>query len=103
LLFFVTRPFLSITLTKMCILYIQSSEIPTISSIKVHTYFYVLLFFALFWCFQWMIRAILIVNRWFVKRCLELERKRCHGVTVKLIDYEFTMVPATQFVSGSGI
>ncbi len=27
----------------------------------------------------------------------------CHGVTAKLIDYEFTMVPATQFVSGSGI
>ncbi len=37
------------------------------------------------------------------KRRLELERKRCHGVTAKLMDYEFTMVPATQFVSGSGI
>ncbi len=31
------------------------------------------------------------------------ERERRHGVTAKLIDYEFTMVPATQFVSGSGI
>ena len=60
-------------------------------------------FFGMFLCFQWMIRSILIVNRWFVKRCPELERKRCHGVTAKLIDYEFTMVPATQFVSGSGI
>ncbi len=60
-------------------------------------------FFGMFLCFQWMIWSILIVNRWFVKRCLELERKRCHAVTAKLIDYEFTMVPATQFVSGSGI
>jgi hypothetical protein len=53
--------------------------------------------------FQWMVWALLIVNRWFIKRCLELERKRGHGVTAKLIDYEITMVPATQFVSGSGI
>jgi hypothetical protein len=54
-------------------------------------------------CFHCLIWSILIVNRWLGKRCLELERERRHGVTAKLIDYEFTMVPATQFVSGSGI
>jgi hypothetical protein len=37
-----------------------------------------------------------------VKTCLELEREMCHGVTAKLIDYKFTMVPATQFVLSSG-
>jgi hypothetical protein len=60
-------------------------------------------FFGKILCFHWLIRSILIVNRWLGKRCMELERERCHGVTVNLIDYEFTMVPATQFVSGSGI
>jgi hypothetical protein len=56
----------------------------------------------MFLFFQWMVWALFIVNRWLVKRCLELERRKRHGVTAKLIDYEFTMVPATQFVSGSG-
>jgi hypothetical protein len=60
-------------------------------------------FFGKILCFHRLICSKLIVNRWLAKRWLELEQERRHGVTAKLIDYEFTMVPATQFVSGSGI
>ncbi len=37
------------------------------------------------------------------KGAWSLSVRGCHGMTSKLIDYKFTMVPATQFVSGSGI
>jgi hypothetical protein len=67
------------------------------------TYFHVLPFFCPFIVFLVDDSTYINCKSMVVKTCLELERKECQGVIAKLIDYKFTMAPATQFVSGSGI